>query len=97
MTRGLAGGGLRRRQAGELSAPLRAGAAVSRPVLRVAAGRVTASVCGKWGIRGDGRDITADPDELLRYHDSVPVTLVDGEEHDFWRVSAQRLRRALTD
>jgi glutaredoxin len=58
---------------------------------------VIAAVCAELGIQWDERDIAADPDELLRYHDSVPVTLVDGEEHDFWRVSAQRLRRALTD
>jgi len=43
------------------------------------------------------RDITADPAEFRRYVDSVPVTLVDGDEHDFLRVSADRLRRALSE
>jgi hypothetical protein len=26
----------------------------------------------------------------------IPVTLIDGVQHDFWRVSEQRLRAALT-
>jgi hypothetical protein len=26
----------------------------------------------------------------------IPVTLIDGEQHDFWRVSEPRLRAALT-
>jgi hypothetical protein len=36
-------------------------------------------------------------DEALkqRYWEQIPVTLVDGEQHDFWRVSADRLRAAL--
>jgi hypothetical protein len=27
--------------------------------------------------------------------DEIPVTLVDGRQHDFWRVDETRLRRAL--
>ena len=36
-----------------------------------------------------------DPDLLARYADQVPVVLVDGAQHDFWRVDEQRLRQAL--
>jgi hypothetical protein len=36
-----------------------------------------------------------DPDLLARYSEQVPVVLVDGAQHDFWRVDEQRLRRAL--
>jgi hypothetical protein len=36
-----------------------------------------------------------DPDLLARYSDQVPVVLVDGAQHDFWRIDEQRLRRAL--
>ena len=32
---------------------------------------------------------------LARWSDEVPVTLVDGRQHDFWRVDETRLRRAL--
>ena len=30
-----------------------------------------------------------------RYGEQIPVTFVDGEQHDFWRVDAARLRAAL--
>ena len=30
-----------------------------------------------------------------RYTDQVPVTFVDGAQHDFWRVDPTRLRAAL--
>jgi hypothetical protein len=36
-----------------------------------------------------------DPELLARYAEQVPVVLVDGAQHDFWRVDEQRLRRAL--
>lgn len=39
-------------------------------------------------------DIDADP-ELARYTDEVPVTFVDGSQHDYWRVDEGRLRAAL--
>jgi hypothetical protein len=42
------------------------------------------------------RDVTGSPDDLRAYGDMVPVTLIDGVQHDFWRVSEQRLRAALT-
>jgi len=36
-------------------------------------------------------------DEQLyeRYWEQIPVVLVDGEQHDFWRVDEERLRHAL--
>jgi hypothetical protein len=36
-----------------------------------------------------------DPGLLARYAEQVPVVLVDGAQHDFWRVDEQRLRQAL--
>ena len=30
-----------------------------------------------------------------QWSDEVPVTLVDGRQHDFWRVDEERLRTAL--
>jgi glutaredoxin len=57
---------------------------------------VIAAVCAEVGVPWSERDITADPEDYRRYADSVPVTLVDGAEHDLLRVSAERLRRALT-
>src|SRR3954452_10631109 len=37
-----------------------------------------------------------DADLLARYAQQVPVGLVDGAQHDFWRVDEERLRQALT-
>ena len=40
-------------------------------------------------------DIETDPDLVARFTDEVPVTFVDGRQHDFWRVDPARLRAAL--
>jgi len=58
---------------------------------------VVARVAADLAVGWEERDITASPDDLARYSDMVPVTLVDGVQHDFWRVSEERLRAALLD
>lgn len=40
-------------------------------------------------------DVDADPQRRQEYSDRVPVVLVDGREHGYWRVEEQRLRQAL--
>ena len=42
-------------------------------------------------------EVDVDTDDELRraYSDQVPVVMVDGKQHDFWRVDEQRLRAAL--
>jgi glutaredoxin len=40
-------------------------------------------------------DVDADPQRRAEYSDRVPVILVDGREHGYWRVEEARLRRAL--
>jgi hypothetical protein len=35
-------------------------------------------------------------DLMERYAEEIPVTLVDGRQHDFWRVDEDRLRAALS-
>jgi glutaredoxin len=60
---------------------------------------VVEQVCAELGESYVEVDITAGPDaELLtaRYGEEIPVTLVDGRQHDFWRVDPDRLREALT-
>jgi hypothetical protein len=32
---------------------------------------------------------------MREYAEMIPVTLIDGVQHDFWRVDEGRLRRAL--
>jgi hypothetical protein len=56
---------------------------------------VIAKVAADLGARWQERDITRSDSDLRAYGDMVPVTLIDGEQHDFWRVSEQRLRTAL--
>ena len=39
--------------------------------------------------------ILDDPALSAAYREQIPVTLVDGIQHDYWRVDESRLRRAL--
>jgi hypothetical protein len=41
-------------------------------------------------------DINSSDELRERYWEMIPVTLIDGVQHDFWRVSEERLRAALT-
>ncbi len=56
---------------------------------------VVASVCDDLGVRWRERDISADTQLLSEYGEQLPVTFVDGRQHDFWRVDPARLRAAL--
>jgi hypothetical protein len=57
---------------------------------------VVAAVAAEVGVGWEERSILDDPALQERYSEQIPVTLVDGRPHDFWRVSADRLRAALT-
>ncbi|GAA3750162.1 glutaredoxin family protein [Streptomyces tremellae] len=56
---------------------------------------VVEKVCAETGAAFEEKDITAD--EALRdaYGEQIPVVLVDGAQHTFWRVDEARLRREL--
>ena len=56
---------------------------------------IISRVAGELGVAWEERDITRSADELRAYGDQIPVTLIDGVQHDFWRVSEDRLRAAL--
>ena len=56
---------------------------------------VIGRVAGELGVAWEERDITASEEDSRRYWDQIPVTFVDGAQHDFWRVSEERLRAAL--
>jgi hypothetical protein len=60
-----------------------------------AARAVVARVAEDLGVRWEERSILDDPDLHDRYWEQIPVTLIDGEQHDFWRVDEARLRAAL--
>ena len=58
---------------------------------------VIARVCTDVGVGWEERSILDDPALFDRYWDQIPVTLVDGRQHDYWRVDEARLRTALAD
>jgi glutaredoxin len=56
---------------------------------------VVERVCADLGESFEEVDITTDDDLADRFGEDVPVTFVDGKQHDFWRVDENRLRAAL--
>ncbi len=57
---------------------------------------VIAEVCAELGEEFAELSIDDDPELQRRFGAEIPVTFVDGRQHDFWRVDPVRLRRALT-
>jgi glutaredoxin len=53
-------------------------------------------ICRDLGVSYDEVDVTAEAELLAAYGDQIPVTFVDGVQHDFWRVDRERLRAALS-
>jgi hypothetical protein len=56
---------------------------------------VISRVAADLGVPWEERDITRSERDLLAYGEMIPVTLINGVQHDFWHVSEQRLRTAL--
>jgi glutaredoxin len=56
---------------------------------------VVAAVAAELGVGWEERNIAEDADLQQQYAELVPVVLVDGVQHDYWRVDADRLRSAL--
>ena len=48
------------------------------------------------GVPWEERSILDDPGLLEEYGEQIPVVLIDGRQHTFWRVDEQRLRAALS-
>jgi glutaredoxin len=57
--------------------------------------QVIEAVCAELGEHYDEIDISTSDDLMRTYGEEIPVTFVDGRQHDFWRVDADRLRAAL--
>jgi glutaredoxin len=47
-------------------------------------------------VSWEERSILDDPRLLEEYGEQIPVVLIDGRQHTFWRVDEQRLRAALS-
>ena len=58
---------------------------------------VVEKVCGELGVPWEEKDITQDRALYDAYWEQIPVVLVDGRQHTFWRVDEGRLRKELTD
>ncbi|MCX4972455.1 glutaredoxin family protein [Streptomyces sp. NBC_00620] len=57
---------------------------------------VVARVCDELGVVWEQKDISTDEALYRAYWEQIPVVLVDGAQHTFWRVNEERLRKALT-
>jgi len=53
-------------------------------------------VCADLDVDWQPHDISQDRQLMDTYGEQLPVTFVDGRQHDFWRVDPQRLRSALS-
>ena len=56
---------------------------------------VVARVAAELDVGWTELDITRDEELAAQYWEQIPVTLVDGRRHDFWKVDEARLREAL--
>jgi len=54
-----------------------------------------ARVCRRTGEQWREVDVDSDAELQAEYSDRVPVILLDGKEHGYWRVEEERLLRDL--
>lgn len=59
------------------------------------AAEAVARICGELEVGWASEDVDTDPELRAEYGDRVPVILIDGREHGFWRVEEPRFRAAL--
>lgn len=59
------------------------------------AAEVLARVCAEMDTGWDTVDVDSDDELRAEYGDQVPVVLLDGREHDSFRVDEERLRADL--
>ena len=56
---------------------------------------VVTELAEELGFAVEELNINEDKELFRQYWEQIPVTLVDGKQHDFWKVDPVRLRRAL--
>ncbi|GAA4170973.1 glutaredoxin family protein [Gryllotalpicola koreensis] len=67
----------------------------ARDIVDDVVGRVQAS--DHLDVAVDELDILADPALQTRYGEEIPVVLIDGKMHTYWRVDAARFEKALKE
>jgi hypothetical protein len=72
---------------------------ISRPGCHLCdlAREVIERVAADVGVQWVELSILDDHELSAAYSEQIPVTLVDGAQHDYWRVDESRLRRALAN
>ena len=53
-------------------------------------------ICTELGVEWTVEDVDSDPEWRAEYGDRVPVILINGVEHGYWKVEEDRLRQALS-
>jgi glutaredoxin len=53
-------------------------------------------LAGELGFSYEELDVDADAARRDNYGDRVPVILIDGKEHGYWRLEEQRFRKAIS-
>jgi hypothetical protein len=61
------------------------------------AAATVAEVCAEFGVPWRELSILTDPVLVDQYAEVIPVVLLDGEQHDFLRIDANRLRTSLAE
>ena len=56
---------------------------------------VISVVAAEEGVTVTERSILEEAELFEKYAEQIPVTLINGEVHDIWRVEAERLRTAI--
>jgi hypothetical protein len=56
---------------------------------------VVSRVAAELSVPWEERSILGDPELMAEYGEEIPVVLIDGRQHTFWRVDEARLRAAL--
>lgn len=56
---------------------------------------VVTQLAEELGFAVEELNINEDKELFRQYWEQIPVTLIDGKQHDFWRVDPVRLRKAL--
>ena len=59
------------------------------------AAETLARIGAEAGVVPEAVDVDTDPELQAEYGDRVPVVLLDGEEHSYFTVDVERLRRDL--
>lgn len=57
---------------------------------------VVTAVCAELGESFEERSLADDPVLADQFWELIPVVLVDGVRHDYWRIDPVRLRAVLT-